>query len=92
MLIRVPERVLARPIKENQSVHILNLDDLDTYYSLDAWAAEAWLLIDGNTSTDSIVKKLQKKSGYELAFLTKEVDALITKLSKAKLIQLVEKK
>ena len=78
--------VLSRPSTDDK-ISIVSVNNLKTFFKVDAWAAEVWKLIDGKADLDKIIKKVQSNSNYELAYVQKETCKIIDQFKKNGLIQ-----
>lgn len=68
-----------RNLDEN-TVTIISLNDPEFYFKIDAYAAQAWVMIDGKKTIKEISSSLQKQSGAPASIVLKHVNKLFSDL------------
>lgn len=69
----------------DDEVVVMNLDSGD-FYSLTGTARTIWLMIDGNSTRDQLVARLQAGHHGESAEITADLDAFLGQLAAAGLL------
>lgn len=85
---KLPLEVLARKNFDG-TISIMRLDNDEFFYSLDGVAAEAWQMFDGKTSCEKIAVKLAAKHKVSTSIVNRNMEQLIKRLHKEKLIESV---
>lgn len=66
-------------------VGVIKLNDVNSYYKIDHWAAEIWRQIDGKRSVDKILDIVQSKSALSSREVSKKGQKVLADLIKLKL-------